>query len=481
MGEIIKFLVRCAGNKPNWFMDNGSNHIAHITDEHGGDGVRARRSCTRTEILGLLHSCDESPVLLLGEVTPCGIMEYAVGCHHLWGWLGYLSKSTYGTICAADFHLFRIHNHVGFSEIFHKKLGNLFRGFFRQLTLFLQQVPVGEHLQTGGGDGTVVVNPATRGCRINKEGKDPMSVDLYKKLCGSLLDWNTNEGVFGHCFLVLTWNLSCRTENTANIQLCEINIEWESTFDVFEIYFAHTKMDQTGDEAKYSHHLYANPCCPLICPVLSLAFYFSCCCNLPQSGESRLFPGWDQYQRFSEMLTCLIRDHKAELSELGVNPKMIGMHSIKKGAVTYMSSLPGGPSISSVCFHAGWTMASVKYVYMCYLSSGDQFVGCSPTMLPLLQMEFASPPSFIPAWDDWRETYSAQQFPMFDDVPQFLHLKLKCLASMVNHCRFIVEQFNANHIVLASGQLFRDKEVLHLLDNNPNCVVVTYPWSSNGG
>ena len=70
---------------------------------------------------------------------------------------------------------------------------------------------------------------------------------------------------------------------------------------------------------------------------------------------------------------------------------------------------------------------------------------------------------------------------MFDDVPQFLHCKLMCLASMVKHCWFIVECFNANHVVLASGQLFQDEEVSHQLDNNPNCVVATYPWSSNGG
>ena len=219
------------------------------------------------------------------------------------------------------------------------------------LTQFPQQEAFGKHLQTGGGDGTVVVNPATHGCRINKEGKDPMSMDLNKKLCGWLLDWSTNDGVFGHCLLVLIWNLSCHAHNTANIQLCEI--EWGSTFDMFEIYFAHTKMDQTGDKAKYSRHLYANPCCPLICPVLLLALYFSSCCNLPQSGESQLFLGQDQYQRFSEMLSHLIWDHEVEVSELGVNPKTIGMHSIRKGAVTYMSSLPGGPSILSVCIHAG--------------------------------------------------------------------------------------------------------------------------------
>ena len=52
---------------------------------------------------------------------------------------------------------------------------------------------------------------------------------------------------------------------------------------------------------------------------------------------------------------------------------------------------------------------------------------------------------------------------------------------MVNHCQFIVERFNLNHAVLASEQLFQDEAVLHQLDNNPNCVVVTYPWSSNGG
>ena len=49
-----------------------------------------------------------------------------------------------------------------------------------------------------------------------------------------------------------------------------------------------------------------------------------------------------------------------------------------------MLSLPGGPSFLSVCIHAGWTMGTVKDVYMWYLSSGDQFVGCCLVMLPLL-------------------------------------------------------------------------------------------------
>ena len=97
------------------------------------------------------------------------------------------------------------------------------------------------------------------------------------------------------------------------------------------------------------------------------------------------------------MLSHLIWDHEAEVSEQGVNPKLIGTHSIRKGAVTYMSSLPGGPSILSVCIHAGWTMGTVSDVYMQYLSSGDQFVGHCLAILPLLWMEFVSlppPPPF---------------------------------------------------------------------------------------
>ena len=130
MGEIIKFLLWCVGNKPNWLTADGGDHIAHIMEEHGGEGAHAQRSHTCTEFFGLLHSCDESPDLMLGEVTPRGVMEYAMGCHHIWGRQGYLSKSAYDTIHPAVFHLFHIHNHVGFSEIFRKELGNLFHGFF---------------------------------------------------------------------------------------------------------------------------------------------------------------------------------------------------------------------------------------------------------------------------------------------------------------------------------------------------------------
>ena len=128
-----------------------------------------------------------------------------------------------------------------------------------------------------------------------------------------------------------------------------------------------------------------------------------------------------------------------------------------------MLSLPGGPSISSVCIHAEWTMGTVKDVYMQYLSiirrsvcwslSGDvALIADGVCIFP--PPPPPPPPHFVPVWNGWGKTYRAQQFPMFDDVPQFVHIKLMCLASMVKHRQFIVECFNANHVVLASGQLF---------------------------
>ena len=108
---------------------------------------------------------------------------------------------------------------------------------------------------------------------------------------------------------------------------------------------------------------------------------------------------------------------------------------------------------------------------MWYFSSGDQFVSRCLEMLPFLWMELGSPPPPPPppAWnDDWGKAYSVQQFPMFDDVPQFFHLKLMCLASMMKHCQFFVECFNANHAVWQVGNYSETiPNVLLLLTHGP--------------
>jgi hypothetical protein len=57
------------------------------------------------------------------------------------------------------------------------------------------------------------------------------------------MTWGTVDAMFGQCFLVHTWNLTCRGHNTARIRLSHMS--W-NTFDATQINFKHTKMDKLG-------------------------------------------------------------------------------------------------------------------------------------------------------------------------------------------------------------------------------------------
>jgi hypothetical protein len=217
-------------------------------------------------------------------------------------------------------------------------------------------------------------NNNRKGTRTSvKEGKEPMSVGLFKAIAGWLLDYGTQEGVFAHCYLVLTWNLACRCGNTARIAYRDV--AWTESFDSFSVLFSHSKTDQLGEHAKYSRHIFANPLSPIICPVLSLAKYMQCCFNTVQNAGGLLFPGGGQDARFSALLAKVIVLKKREVKMMGYNLDDLGTHSIRKGAVSYLASLPGGPPAASTCIRAGWTMGKVRDIYMRYVTSGDQFVG----------------------------------------------------------------------------------------------------------
>ena len=60
-------------------------------------------------------------------------MEYIMSCCNVFNGR-YLSKSAYGNLRAALFLIFWLHNRLGFPDAFHLELGNLYHGFFRQLS-----------------------------------------------------------------------------------------------------------------------------------------------------------------------------------------------------------------------------------------------------------------------------------------------------------------------------------------------------------
>lgn len=268
----------------------------------------------------------------------------------------------------------------------------------------------------------------------------------------------------------------CRANNTALIKLGDM--QW-TTFDALEIHFSHTKGDQLGDEAQFSRHVFANSSDPLTSPIFALACYFSCCFNSEQTANNYLFPGTRQLDRFSSLLERMLNEKRDELALLGFSPKDIGTHSIRKGAISFLASLPGGPSTASICIWAGWTQGKVKDIYMRYVSNGDQFVGRCLTLLPLLKMEFAClPPQFLDDVDNnWISEVKRSEFPNLVNVDGFGRLIVMCLASLLHHREFVLS-LDTNHVVRVCSRCFMDVTVGSFLDSN-TATVVTYPWNDN--
>jgi hypothetical protein len=150
----------------------------------------------------------------------------------------------------------------------------------------------------------------------------------------------TNDGVFAHSFLVMTWNLGCRVNNTVNIQFKDIN--WSHHFDCYQVHFAHSKTDPTGDDRPHARHMFSNPTDPLVCPVLALGMYFSSCFSgLNVCMDDFIFPGPKQEQRFAKIMHRILLENREEVNAHGYAIGQLGTHSIRKGASSYLTSMPG--------------------------------------------------------------------------------------------------------------------------------------------
>jgi hypothetical protein len=250
----------------------------------------------------------------------------------------HLSFGSYGQNRAALNHLFRSYRH----EMSLQLAGELavhFRGLKRETAL-----------SVGQGRGRV------------QTGKDPMSFTLYKRLCRFYLKSEKREYVFTRTFMVMCWNLMCRSANAVSI--CLSHMEWRG--DALGIYFAHMKNDQSGERPRDARHVYANPICPEICPILSLGLYFLCY----PFAENYLFPGGKQYDRYRQNLSKVLRQEELqdELEMWGISPEDIGTHSTRKGAASYCTSgSTAGPSNAAVHLRAGWSMGAVQNTYLRYV------------------------------------------------------------------------------------------------------------------
>jgi hypothetical protein len=466
IGDLGHFLKWVALNEYAWLTEYGGTRLAEIETRNEDESVRSFRSRRLVSLKALLRDAYDQHVVHVDAITPNRYMDYVLTISGRQN--RFLSPSAYGSKRAALYHLFRLHNRIGFPASFKLEIGNLYKGFYRKIA---------QHRNSPANN---INNNNNEVQSNNSDGKQPMSVEMYKSLCGWLLDFGTIDGVFAYAYLVITWNLACRARNTATIRFRDIS--WSSSFDAFAISFAHSKTDQLGEESKYMRHLYSNPNVPLVCPVLALSMYLSSCVNTAQDLNDFLFPGSEQETRFGKILKAVLGKKGETVSQLGYAPGDLGSHSIRKGAVSYLASLPGGPPSAAICIRAGWTMGKIKDIYMRYVTSGDQFVGRCLSLLPILRSDFGcSPPHFVGVNDDddWVDGMRCSQFPMVSLIAGFGRLTLMCLAGVLYHRDWIRSRLDANHVFLVTSNCFRDGDLLKKLDDNKELLMVTYPWNDN--
>ena len=469
LGDIVQLLSWCLKNEGTWLTAYGKRHLNDALNIRPDEGVRAHHNRRTSKLKFLLRNSFEKHIIFVDVITAVRYMDFILS---LTGRNGsrYLGTSAYGSKRSALHHLFRLHNRMGFKENFKNELHNLYRGLFRNVTQLRQQ-----HVPNEQGGGRVVENN-----KSSEGGKEAMSVELYKALCFWFLEYGTVDGVFAYCYLCLTWNLSCRAANTANIRFKDIS--WSSSFDSFAVVFSHSKTDQLGDESKFLRRVYSNTTVPVVCPVLSLGVYLSSCFNTLQSADCYFFPGQDQSKRFGKILGIILKLKVNAVKELGYKIVDLGTHSIRKGAVSYLSSLPGGPPSAAVCIRAGWTMGKVKDIYMRYVVSGDQFVGRCLCLLPILSSDFGcSPPYFVldnNVNGKWIDDMRVAQFPMVHMVEGLGRLTKMCLASILYHRHWLLSLLHdGNHVIIVTSNVLRNGELLNKINNNKELIQVTYPWT----
>ena len=222
------------------------------------------------------------------------------------------------------------------------------------------------------------------------EGKKGMKFEVYKKMCEIMFRSDNDDYLFAHTFLTLEWNLLARADNCFHMQTQ--HIEFEN--DCLKFYFGKSKGNQTGESNENPWHVYSNPNCPIICPMLALSKYLFANPDIIKTGE-KLFPGKNQYSRFMNVFHKVIKSHEEEFYALGVSPGDLGSHSVRKGAISLVASgCIVSPPMAAICLRACWSMGPVKDRYIHYEKAGDQYVGRCATGISSLSKEFATSPAY---------------------------------------------------------------------------------------
>ena len=458
---IIHFFNWCSEREvdgsPPLLTNLAKETVANTQTAHVGERRREHWARIKAIYLELIRKAKTAPLVIEENLTSDVVMEYiSTGANQRTGKA--LSESSYKGNRSAIFHLFRCQNGRGPTEEYRQQIRNLWTGFGRlQNRARAIQNPNGDD-----SDGSSVDNEDDRD--EFKEGKEPMSIELYRAVLKWLLEYASVDGVLSACFLCLTWNLACRGNNTAKLKLSHLS--W-TKFDCMQINFKHTKTDISGAQKRIKRNLYANVIEPEIDFTFVLGLYLAIGFTTSSRQEEgfKLFPGSSESttKRVSRKLKEVLEQHKEEVLSMGYScVNDIGIHSLRKGAATYLGSLPGGPSPVAICHRCGWSTGKVLDIYFQHLQRGDEFVGRCLSLLNLMSSDFALSPAYFDAdlvSEQWMKNCLQRVFPCFYHLDNMQRILQQCLASMMHH-REHVARFEANHPARSSIAIFRDHSLM---------------------
>lgn len=133
-----------------------------------------------------------------------------------------------------------------------------------------------------------------------------------------------------------------------------------------------------------------------------------------------------------------------ELQKFGVDPSVLGTHSLRKGSASYTTSgSTAGPSFSAICQRAGWKLGTVQDRYLKYERASDQYAGRVVCGLPQNEPAFGVLPPHFGASTPEVELQEAIDmcFPttLRDEQLQFQPILRMCLASLVYHSDWVLQ------------------------------------------
>ena len=192
--QNILFLLYCLSQDKELLSEHAITAFSIIDDlgnDEEGENSQQRKTekeknAAKRKIARDLLSGDIYPVKF-ELITGVTFLRYLLSLRKV-GTDGRLSASSYQNKRSALSHLFRSFDVVQ-PEKLQLELKTAMMGIKRKTAIEKQN-----------GDGRIQV------------GMEPMSFTIYKFLAQKFLEMNGSDGIFGHCFLVLSWNLACRSK-----------------------------------------------------------------------------------------------------------------------------------------------------------------------------------------------------------------------------------------------------------------------------